>query len=97
LDEIDLVQADHTFFLKVSDEEVRQRRLNKRKKITASDRLLEDEGLRVRMIKEYHRFPCTEIDTTVLNVDQVVETIYAALHNDIPVSVKRLLPLRSKQ
>jgi broad-specificity NMP kinase len=50
--------------------------------ITDSDRLLEDEALRVRMIEEYQRFPCIEIDTTGLIADQVVEEILAALRNE---------------
>lgn len=73
--ELNLLKPDHTFFLHVSDETVRQSRLNSRKIITSADRLLDNVILRSRVIAEYHKFPCTEIDTTGLTVGQVVDII----------------------
>ena len=89
--ELGLVNPDYTFFLQVSDEDVRQRRLNSRCRITASDKLVDDAALRARMIKEYDQFPCIKVDTTGSTVDEVVEAICRHLETDGGLLGKRPL------
>jgi dTMP kinase len=73
--ELGLVQPDHAFLLQVSDEKERIKRIRQRGRITASDRLLEDRGLRQKMITEFDKFQWSRIDTTRQSPDEVVALI----------------------
>lgn len=74
-DELNLVQPHFTFFLQITNEAERRRRISSRGRITAADSLLEDTKLRKRLVKEFHKFSMIEVDTTYLTVDEVVSTI----------------------
>jgi dTMP kinase len=79
MEELTLVAPDYAFLLEVSDESERMKRIRRRRRITAGDRLLEDEQLRKRMVSEFERFQWIKVDTAKRNADEVVEWIRGAL------------------
>lgn len=74
-DQLNLVQPHFTFFLQVTDEKERRRRIAARHKTTAADSLLEDPNVRTQLIKEFRKFSMIEVDTCSLTVDEVVSRI----------------------
>jgi len=79
MEELTLVAPDYAFLLEVSDESERMKRIRRRRRITAGDRLLEDEQLRKRMVSEFERFKWIKVDTAKRNADEVVDWIRGAL------------------
>jgi dTMP kinase len=77
--ELSVVRPDFAFFLHVSDERERMRRIKGRGKITRGDRLVENSDLRERLIREYNKFRWYKIDTSNRSVEEVVAVIRSRL------------------
>jgi thymidylate kinase len=75
VDALNLVQPDFTFFLELSDETERQRRLHQRKRYSVTDANLEDKVKRRLLLEEYRRYPMIPVDTTHSTVNETVRTI----------------------
>ena len=79
LSSIELTKPDFTFFLRLDDEDERQRRIKGRNKFTKTDALIDDAIVRKKLVMEYLKFPMTQIDTCDSSADEVVAMIRATV------------------
>ena len=77
IESLDLLQPDFKYWLKVTDERVRQSRLSGRPESTPGDLVPRvPGGLIERIEAELKTFGLSEIDTTELNLSQVVQLLW---------------------
>lgn len=77
IESLDLLQPDFKYWLKVTDERVRQSRLTGRPEINPGDLVPRvPGGLIERIETELKTFGLSEIDTTELNLSQVVQLLW---------------------
>ena len=89
LSKVQIYKPDYAFYLYVSDENVRRRRLSERSSKTPGDRgILSDNGLVSIIESEFKRFKLTWIDTT----NSTVEDTTRKIMDRIQIATKRGVP-----
>ncbi|ASJ75773.1 dTMP kinase [Granulosicoccus antarcticus] len=77
---LELVQPDFTFYLSVSDESIRQERLNNRAQRSVSDRLIKTKGSYMDTVeKAYEELGLVTIDCTTKTAQKIAEELFVVV------------------